>query len=240
MKKGKRGFTLIELLVVIAIIAVLAAILFPVFASAKERARMATCSSNLKQVAMGFMLYVESNNETWPRLYWTTEYGGGAWYPPFVGKTYNGWVDMVNPYIKSKGGVQLCQSNPKWFNNISWLSFKKTNYMYNHHLGYTKVATSGYPEHPNVGQKSSAIVNASRIVAVSGGSTWDEGRAFDPGHDGRLLPPGAQGANAGNAPQMRTVHNNGCNFVWCDGHVSWLSVSQMKPSMWFWDPKYTP
>ena len=237
--KGK-GFTLIELLVVIAIIAILAAILFPVFASAKQKANQAKCMSNLRQVAMGFMFYVDSNNETWPTLYWTTEWRGGDWYPPFVGKTTNGWVDMVHPYVRNKRGVQLCPSNPTWFNGASWLPFKSANYMYNHHLGFTKVAASGYPSHPNVGQKCAAIKRSSRIVALSDGSTWDQGRSFDPGYDGHLLPEGAQGAKAGTAPQMRVVHNNGCNFIWCDGHVSWVHVNQMKPSMWYWDPRYTP
>ncbi len=58
----KRGFTLIELLVVIAIIAILAAILFPVFANAKERARQAKCLNNLKQLTVAFQAYVDDNN----------------------------------------------------------------------------------------------------------------------------------------------------------------------------------
>src|SRR5437867_12863837 len=62
----KRGFTLIELLVVIAIIAILAAILFPVFGRARENARRSSCQSNLKQVGLGFMQYVQDYDELMP------------------------------------------------------------------------------------------------------------------------------------------------------------------------------
>jgi prepilin-type N-terminal cleavage/methylation domain-containing protein len=62
-KKVKRGFTLIELLVVIAIIAILAAILFPVFARARENARRASCQSNLKQIALGVFMYNQDYDE---------------------------------------------------------------------------------------------------------------------------------------------------------------------------------
>ncbi|MGI6384088.1 MAG: prepilin-type N-terminal cleavage/methylation domain-containing protein [bacterium] len=64
--KNKRAFTLIELLVVIAIIALLAAILFPVFGRAREKARQATCQSNLKQLAMAFEMWVQDHDETYP------------------------------------------------------------------------------------------------------------------------------------------------------------------------------
>ena len=64
--QNKRGFTLIELLVVIAIIAILAAILFPVFAQAREKARQASCQSNLKQIGIAFKMYVQDYDEKWP------------------------------------------------------------------------------------------------------------------------------------------------------------------------------
>jgi prepilin-type N-terminal cleavage/methylation domain-containing protein/prepilin-type processing-associated H-X9-DG protein len=66
----RRGFTLIELLVVIAIIAILAAILFPVFARAREKARQASCLSNLKQIALGLLMYTSDNDECFPANEW--------------------------------------------------------------------------------------------------------------------------------------------------------------------------
>ncbi|MCW3060774.1 MAG: prepilin-type N-terminal cleavage/methylation domain, partial [Capsulimonas sp.] len=64
--KRNDGFTLIELLVVIAIIAILAAILFPVFAKAREKARQTTCASNLRQLGLAMLQYVQDNDETFP------------------------------------------------------------------------------------------------------------------------------------------------------------------------------
>jgi prepilin-type N-terminal cleavage/methylation domain-containing protein len=65
-KPSRRGFTLIELLVVVAIIAVLAAILFPVFAQARERARRTSCLSNCRQIGLAFMQYAQDNDEYFP------------------------------------------------------------------------------------------------------------------------------------------------------------------------------
>ena len=66
MKGPRRGFTLIELLVVIAIIAILAAILFPVFVTVKERARMANCTSNMRQIAMALFVYYDDYDAVYP------------------------------------------------------------------------------------------------------------------------------------------------------------------------------
>jgi prepilin-type N-terminal cleavage/methylation domain-containing protein/prepilin-type processing-associated H-X9-DG protein len=98
----RRAFTLIELLVVIAIIAILAAILFPVFGRARENARRSSCQSNLKQIGLGILQYVQDYDETLPRsrLYFPPG-GGGNWRP---------WQNGINPYVKS---TQLfrCPSN---------------------------------------------------------------------------------------------------------------------------------
>lgn len=90
-----RGFTLIELLVVIAIIAILAAILFPVFARARENARKANCQSNMKQIGLGILQYVQDYDETMP-MYANATY------------TYN-WDTAIAPYLKNTG-VLKCPS----------------------------------------------------------------------------------------------------------------------------------
>src|SRR6187399_2973852 len=92
-----RGFTLIELLVVIAIIAILAAILFPVFARAREQARKTTCASNCRQIGLGLMMYAQDYDETLVMRY----YGNAL-----------SWKDALEPYIKSQG-VYRCPSNPR-------------------------------------------------------------------------------------------------------------------------------
>ncbi len=94
-KNTKSAFTLIELLVVIAIIAILAAILFPVFARARENARRSSCQSNLKQIGIGVMQYVQDYDEKYPQAYWyknDTNSGGG----------YVHVSAMIQPYLKSE------------------------------------------------------------------------------------------------------------------------------------------
>src|SRR5579871_5266962 len=112
----RSGFTLIELLVVIAIIAILAAILFPVFAQAREKARSASCLSNTKQMGLGLMMYVQDYDETFP--YWSWWYSsdvGGC--PRSDGSPLDAgcnhwesfWFNAIYPYVKN-GQVFACPS----------------------------------------------------------------------------------------------------------------------------------
>jgi len=102
----RRGFTLIELLVVIAIIAILAAILFPVFAQARAKARQASCTSNVKQLSLGFMMYIQDYDETFPYWNWGDSYGSGAHTPNHFESF---WANAIYPYVKN-GGVYACPS----------------------------------------------------------------------------------------------------------------------------------
>jgi prepilin-type N-terminal cleavage/methylation domain-containing protein len=91
----RSGFTLIELLVVIAIIAVLAAILFPVFAQAREKARQTYCLSNVKQLALGVLMYAQDNDEM---------------LPPTQNDSFVLWPDLINPYVKNNQ-IRVCLSD---------------------------------------------------------------------------------------------------------------------------------
>jgi prepilin-type N-terminal cleavage/methylation domain-containing protein/prepilin-type processing-associated H-X9-DG protein len=97
----RKGFTLIELLVVIAIIAILAAILFPVFAQAREKARQTACLSNVKQISLGILMYVQDYDETFPMLY------------NKVGDTSYGIEWFIQPYVKNFGVFNCPSSNRK-------------------------------------------------------------------------------------------------------------------------------
>ncbi len=104
----KRGFTLIELLVVIAIIAILAAILFPAFAKARESARRASCSSNLKQIGIGLMQYTQEYDEKYPALINNYVVGGSS-----NGQSIDpnaSWQQVLQPYLKSTD-LFRCPSN---------------------------------------------------------------------------------------------------------------------------------
>jgi len=103
MLSRRRGFTLIELLVVIAIIAILAAILFPVFARAREKARQASCSSNLKQIALGFAMYAQDYDE------WCIP--GRIAYGNEPSNCFGtGWSRVVQPYLNNQE-ILICPSD---------------------------------------------------------------------------------------------------------------------------------
>src|SRR5689334_19194792 len=100
----RRAFTLIELLVVIAIIAILAAILFPVFAQAREKARTASCLSNIKQVALSWQMYLQDYDETMVPAF---VYDGTA--PNGITQVW--WPKLQDPYVKS-WAIYHCPSAP--------------------------------------------------------------------------------------------------------------------------------
>lgn len=106
--RSRNGFTLIELLVVIAIIAILAAILFPVFAQAREKARTTSCLSNMKQISLGSLMYVQDYDERFSpnRVY----HSDG---------THSTWRCVVQPYVKNEFIMQ-CPSAPRTINVFYW------------------------------------------------------------------------------------------------------------------------
>jgi prepilin-type N-terminal cleavage/methylation domain-containing protein/prepilin-type processing-associated H-X9-DG protein len=111
-RSSQRGFTLIELLVVIAIIAILAAILFPVFAKAREKARQITCTSNVKQISLAFMMYAQDNDETYCRVKTLSAANEASLNPEVLDAndpTQQLWTGLLSPYIKNTQ-VVLCPS----------------------------------------------------------------------------------------------------------------------------------
>ena len=101
----RRGFTLIELLVVIAIIAILASILFPVFAQAREKARTTACVSNGKQMGLALTMYAQDYDETFPRVY--TANGG-------VNNAARDWKNDIEPYVKNRDVFRCPTRQQQW------------------------------------------------------------------------------------------------------------------------------
>ncbi len=147
----RSGFTLIELLVVIAIIGILAAMLFPVFAQAREKARQIDCVSNMRQLGLAMRMYADDFDGTYPvqdHLYidpcnpcpfWIdVAYGVPDWY----NSPYANWAQAIYPYVKAKG-VYVCKSNKGWTQN-SDVRGTPVSYIYN---GFSSGRTdAGVPE----------------------------------------------------------------------------------------------
>lgn len=230
MKKKKAGFTLIELLVVIAIIALLAAILFPVFARARENARRSSCQSNLKQVGIAMVQYTQDYDETLP----CALYGG-----------LNGtrWWQVANPYLKSTQ-VLLCPSDTKTPADgvsyaINGMSEQKGNptppagiFSDEDIVPYANAANPNY----NYNVKLSEVQNGAGTVWVMDKTTWSQtyatGRASEISSDatGSMVfpttndPGDPQGSWAlGEGPAHGAAvfnrHLETCNFLYVDGHV---------------------
>ena len=141
----RKGFTLIELLVVIAIIAILAAILFPVFAKAREKARQTSCLSNIKEIGLAILMYAQDYDETFP---WCVV-GGGS-YP---------WVAVISPYVKNDQ-IFACPSD-------SNTAAGRCSYVYNLELnGYSLSVI-----HPRILAEIEYPVNVLMVLDTIGGWT---------------------------------------------------------------------
>lgn len=241
----KPGFTLIELLVVIAIIAILAAILFPVFARARENARRASCQSNLKQIGLGFAQYLQDYDERYCFSFNNAQGGGGnanflgcqyykTWYFGASSGLSDSWMDWIYPYTKSQQ-IYRCPSGPPdtqvlyWTNN-SFQGQNPTNwysYATNHNILPDKDMGPSHVTSPNVCGSDTAN-NITHIVKITSVATTillgDRGRA-DREDLGSYLSSTyfnsdgsvASGNTLGANPSYR--HLGTANFLYVDGHV---------------------
>lgn len=192
------GFTLIELLVVIAIIAILAAILFPVFARARENARRSSCQSNLKQIGLGIFQYTQDYDEKLPsRVNFGTQ--------------NDNWREVIQPYIKS---TQLfaCPSNTG--NTLkTYPSERENGPRASYSINGTDGNIGGTAPTGNNGASASlsALASSAQIVLVGeSGATW------------KFPEMNMDGAPADFANNMFTGHLGQCNFLFADGHVKSL------------------
>lgn len=221
-KASWRGFTLIELLVVIAIIAILAAILFPVFARAREKARETSCLSNTKQLGLALMQYVQDYDETYPDSSITClddpanaplcQYANGyqgalhitAWGNRKYmndGKTIGGYVKYLNPYIKNTQ-IFDCPSDPRVGR---WLPAALESSYYMRH------AIDGYTFSVRAPLKMATIQRPAQLAVIIE-EAW---------HDGGHTPFLWDTTNENSAKNV--------NAVFFDGHSKRLQIPYVTP-----------
>jgi prepilin-type N-terminal cleavage/methylation domain-containing protein/prepilin-type processing-associated H-X9-DG protein len=204
-----RGFTLIELLVVIAIIAILAAILFPVFAKARDKARQSSCLNNCKQMALAEMQYCQD----WDEFY-TWRFSGGGGYPS------RPWPYLLAPYIKSTQ-VFICPGDPDVPASTSVVD-PICSYLTNETMHPPGDSTTKPVALSEIKRPAETISHAENADGASTNLAPD--CYYVIGHPANYAPAGY---NAWCQFGMKR-HNGGANYVFCDGHAKWLSISEAR------------
>ncbi len=227
----RRGFTLIELLVVIAIIAILAAILFPVFAKAREKARQTSCLSNIKQLVLGCAMYVQDYDENWVPI-WPGAYGQPG--------NYILWMHVILPYVKNSqiftcpsapdqswtGGLNTAGTGPDakcgYGANTAWTYDDTT---YRTHVGPFRGAMYGTVSLANIQLPSECIALA-------------DGRWYWPQSYGYVYAYTVEPRRSDVPPAPMPRHNGGANVGFVDGHAKWfkwhdLGLNQGLTHYWY-------
>ncbi len=204
----RNGFTLIELLVVIAIIAILAAILFPVFARAREKARQTNCLSNVKQIMLGVLMYAQDYDEMLPNEQYNFGGGGNA-----AGD--GTWRGAIFPYVKN---AQLFECPSHSLGGTVFDGRYDDQTLNASYAINDWHQDSGSPSPPQ-NQPLARVVSPSQTIFILESS----GPADD------ICPSAIE---HGQMPRDMTAarrHNDGANYGFVDGHAKWLQPTDLCP-----------
>jgi len=212
MEKRKKGFTLIELLVVIAIIAILAAILFPVFAKARDKARQAACLSNMKQLGLGLMQYVQDYDETFVMVRY---YNTGT--IPMLIPGY-GYISPLAPYIKS---VDVC------YCPATKIGICMAGHVPGNALASLWCGNETSPGTWACGRgQSGPYSNAAKMAEVKAPASVValHESAYTPYVPPQINNAFYAGYFGGANIQYKPTHSDGMNIAFADGHAKWYSM----------------
>jgi prepilin-type N-terminal cleavage/methylation domain-containing protein/prepilin-type processing-associated H-X9-DG protein len=241
-----RAFTLIELLVVIAIIAILAAILFPVFAQAREKARQTSCLSNCKQIGTAAMMYTQDYDETLPLINMNVPQTNSVnCYANFK------WHDLLYPYIKN-AQVFTCPSDSSA--DKIWRTQEERqvispacntgrspggSYSANYFYAFSNIATAPFGSSiAGIAQPADTVFIAETLPTVNG-QLWAPSGALTnttvatPTNGRFVLMPDANPPSfgyqdtAGRRYWVAARHNGIANVTWCDGHAKAMKVNAL-------------
>jgi prepilin-type N-terminal cleavage/methylation domain-containing protein/prepilin-type processing-associated H-X9-DG protein len=216
-----RGFTLIELLVVIAIIAILAAILFPVFAQAREKARQAVCLSNEKQIGTAIMMYAQDYGEMYP-IY--------DYYP----KEDVYWYDMINPYVKAssnRSSIFRCPSVSGLATAVNTSGGYAANYLHviQYAPQFNNSKTYKWYSPADDGPCPMARLSRPAETIMIGDSEVECGKGQGGGWAALYCPIELPGGPTWASPNcvdktwgLAKRHSGGGNFLMADGHARWM------------------